>query len=220
MNRILIFFTLILFLQGCHAVHRDQITADSQKLNASVDDPIVETDIEVVILVDETRIPLGVFHRFKNISDMLPPPGRLSVADAHDMKHGASEFCYSYQGENIFVQAVLFDSDFGLHTAQISRTKNNNVNCTELSSEPIFFIGENKYSLTDKNLEMPLGWKSTKEGNIKTFEREWTYTNDSRKPHMWGACYYRDIRIDIEYEQEKIQRIKVMNWEEPTSDCQ
>ena len=171
-------------------------------------------EIDVAIIVGEFRVPLGVQYHFSDALGKLPAPGHLPVEDAHDREHGAKTYCYSFRSPRGSSRLELFDSDFGLHTARISRVVADDSVCSALKSEPRFAVAEKEYSLTSESWSAPLDFVFKDEGNTKTFEDEWTYTDASR-PHRGGACYSRGVYVRMKHDRDGTQSVTVQNWEEP-----
>jgi hypothetical protein len=145
-------------------------------------------EIEVTLVVGQVHVPLGVEHHFADRVRELPPPGRLSVDDPHDRKHGAVTYCYGFDAGRGFGQLELYDSDFGMHTVRVLHAANRNSLCPQLGSAPYFVVEGETYSLADRKWSAPPGFQSDRNGDAETFTLEWTYTDASR-PHMWVRAF-------------------------------
>lgn len=170
---------------------------------------------KVFLLVGTTAIPLGVEHRFKDVAGALPKPGELPIDDAHDKKHDSHTYCYRFgaKGSGLL---EFFDSDFGLHTARLSRigASSENGECPELRSEPRFAIGGKTLSLAAKGLPDLPGFTKEEKEKLVLLKKAWTYT-DVSKQHQWGNCFSREVAIEARPDEGGFRSIRVMNWDEP-----
>lgn len=170
-------------------------------------------EINVAIVVGDFRLPLGVQYHFADVQGKLPPPGYLPV-DAHDREHGAETYCYGYRAPNGSFRLEFFDSDFGMHTARLSRIDADSSTCSALTSEPRFVVAEKEYSMTSENWSAPLNFVSEDKGDSKKFQSQWKVTDPSR-PHKGGTCFSRSVYIEIKHDRNGTKSITVQNWEEP-----
>jgi len=180
----------------------------------SAADEIDPKDVEVAVLIGTSKVPLSVRRRFLEVTGALPKAGRRQPIDSHDRSHDAGTFCYRFQSISGFGLLEFFDSDFGVHTAKLSRrAEADDQDCTPLSSEPTFIVGASRYALSTANPSPPLGFQSEEHLDSISFKREWTYSDPTR-PHMWGTCFSRSISITVEPPRPKLRSIVVQNWAE------
>jgi hypothetical protein len=171
--------------------------------------------IPVSVLIGAAELELNVRLHFADVSSGLPQPGELAVADAHDRGHGAHTYCYRYAAKAGIILLELHDSDFGLHTARLSRVEPSaQAQCPMLSHEPEVRVGNARYRLSSLAWPQPSGFVVKKTTDSLTLVREWTYS-DPTKPHMWGTCFSRSVRLTIEPPAGMARSLTVQNWEEP-----
>ncbi len=168
-------------------------------------------DVQVAVSVNGTTVPLSVHTRFTDVATRLPDPVVLVAQDAHGGKHAAKTYCYAFAKAAGSIRIELFDSDFGMHTARLSRhAKLGPAECTALSSEPVFLIGAERLSLDSQPPDSLPGFTRTdREGSID-FKRTWSF-EDPKRSHMWGTCFSRSVSVQVETRAS----LTVSNWEEP-----
>ncbi len=172
-------------------------------------------DIAVGIVIGSVRVSLNVRLHVADLPKGLPRPGELAVADEHDRSHGARTYCYRYEGGQGSVLLELFDSDFGMHMARLSRVgRGSHAKCPVVSSEPRVAVGKQRYDLKAVPRAGVPGFRLERRGDSSAHERQWTYSDPSR-PHMWGTCFTRLVSLTIEPNEGIVRSLTVDNWEEP-----
>jgi hypothetical protein len=172
-------------------------------------------EIEVAIQIGLEKVPLSVHHRFRDVAAVLPKPGLLPDEDAHDQAHDSHTYCYRFGPLRQEALLEFFDSDFGLHTARLSRVMSSDrPQCAVLSSEPLIIIGTSRLTISSKPLSSLPGFVRETQGNVVSLEREWTYSNPSR-PHMGSTSFCRAVSIEAVAYNNALRSIQVQNWEEP-----
>ncbi len=161
-------------------------------------------EVKAAVVVNETVVPLSVWHRFPEVSRGLPKPGNMPAEDLHDKQHDSHTYCYRFGNELL----ELFDSDFGLHTARLSRPKGVNQSCTPLKKRAYFEIAGARLSLEASTLPALPGFKNRKKDNALVFERTWQYRKDDK------TCFDRVVSIEARQGNERLESITVMNWTE------
>ena len=171
-------------------------------------DPV---DLEVAVVLGATRIHLDVRRHFGDFAQALPDPGHLEPNDPAASRHGAQTLCFSYALPSGAARLELHDSDFGLHTATASRlAEAEDPQCPLLSSEPVFIVGDSRYTLSSTSLLKPSGFRSNVTPETVSFTREWKeWESDIAK------CSWRSISVTAERRHGTIQSIMVQNWQEP-----
>ena len=188
------------------------LTLDSASTASDEAQPV---EIEAAVVVGATVVPLSVKQRFSEVAGALPEPGRLQVEDSHDRAHDAHTYCYAFETSSGNARLEFFDSEFGLHTAQLSRgVDSEHATCTPLPTEPHFLVGTSRYSLGSNPIEGPPGFRSTEKKGMVSFKREWTYS-DAERPQRSGTCFSRSVSITVVSEDKGVRSIIVQNWEEP-----
>jgi len=169
-----------------------------------------QPQINVAVVIGAQTVPLGVAHRFDDSASLLPRPGELQTLNAHDTGHGGHTYCYRFRTRGGEALLELFDSEFGLHTARMTKVAGRKVrDCPKLAAEPRFVVGSTHFSLRATKALPPAGFRATRGPEGLSFEREWT---QSGAP---AACVSRSISIDVEPSEGAVRAITVQNWEEP-----
>lgn len=172
-------------------------------------------DMPVSVWIGAAEVRLNVRLHFADVSQGLPSPGEVPVADAHDRGHGAHTYCYRYAAKAGSILLELHDSAFGLHTARLSRVvRSAQEQCPMLSHEPEVRLGNARYRLSSLIWRETPGFVVKRTSDSLTISREWTYS-DPMSPHMWGTCFSRSISLTIEPPAGVAQSLTVQNWEEP-----
>lgn len=165
-----------------------------------------EPAIDVSVVIGKARVPLSVEHRFSDVATSLPKAGRMLVEDTHELSHDARTYCYRFGDELL----EFFDSDFGVHTARMSRSPDaGKTNCAVLNVRPVFEVAGKRFSLTTKDLPTLGGFTTNRKEQLVRLERGWTYNLDER------TCMSRSVSVEGQPGQGGFDRITVMNWEEP-----
>jgi hypothetical protein len=139
----------------------------------------------------------------------------MPVTDAHDQHDDLHIYCYRFGAKGHKGMLEFFDSDFGMHTARLSRVPDEkNAECTELPSEPRFVVNGKSFSLTVKNMPRLSGFAEGKKDSQLVLKRDWTYADPSRS-HQWGNCFSRGVSINAQPDKAGFSAITVMNWDEP-----
>jgi hypothetical protein len=173
------------------------------------------SDVAVAVVVGAKTVPLGVKHRFREAAGALPKPGALPVNDRHDQRHDSRTYCYRFGAKGHKGMLEFFDSNFGMHTARLSRVPDEkNPECTDMPSEPRFDVNGKSFSLKNKSMPTLPGFVEEKKDNVLVLKRQWTYT-DSSRPHQWGNCFSREVSIEAKPGKGGFSTITVMNWDEP-----
>jgi hypothetical protein len=170
-------------------------------------------DVPVSVRIGLAQVRLNVRLHFADNAG-LPTPGELSVADEHDRGHDAHTYCYRYPAKGGMILLELYDSDFGLHTARLSRVGKPAQQCPVLSYEPEVLVDQARYRLTSLTWREPPGFQVKKTRDSLEITREWTYSDPTR-PHMWGTCFWRAITLTIEPLAGPARSLTIQNWEEP-----
>jgi hypothetical protein len=85
-----------------------------------------QPQINVAVVIGAQTVPLGVGHRLDVSASLLPRPGELPALNAHDAGHGGHTYCYRFRTRGGEALLELFDSDFGLHTARMTKAASTN----------------------------------------------------------------------------------------------
>jgi hypothetical protein len=172
-------------------------------------------DVPVAVRVGMARVRLDVRLHFADAARGLPPPGELPVSDAHDLGHGARTYCYQYPTKAGAILLELYDSDFGLHTARLSRLDGSSQQrCPVLSHEPRVQLGNVGFGLASLPMPQPAGFQIKKTEQSVIISRSWTYSEPAKAGAL-GSCFSREISVTIEPAEGMARSLMVQNWEEP-----
>ena len=149
-------------------------------------------------------IPLSVHHRFPDVATGLPKPGELSVADADDRQHDSHTFCYRFRSNGTEALLEIFDSDFGAHTARLSRPSVGLASsCPVLSTEGRFFVANSRIGLASTALPDLEGFVPASLDESVSITREWMYRDAN------GRCWWRATSVEALKESTGFRSIQV-----------